>query len=266
MTGIITSAHNPMVKQLRRLVTSAKARREAGLAVAEGVHLVRSLVENSVDITLLVCAESALQNSEVSQLASGFSEIKARQLVVKDSLFESFSRVHASVGILAAFAPPVAKSVPVELTENTVLLDDVQDPGNLGTILRTAAAVGVRQVFLSSGCASAWSPKALRAGMGAQFGLAVYENVQLAELVKNSTMPTLVTTLSEKSQSLYELDLTGPAAWVFGSEGLGVSEELLNLATTHVGIPQENTAVESLNVAAATAVCLYEQYRQQRAN
>lgn len=266
MTDIITSAHNPMVKQLRKLATSAKARREAGLAVAEGVHLVRSLAESDRDVSLLVCAESALQNSEVSQLVSDFSDVKTRQMVVKDGLFESFSSVHASVGVLAVFVSPVAENVPAELTENAVLLDDVQDPGNLGTMLRTAAAVGVRQVFLSPGCASAWSPKALRAGMGAQFGVTVYENVQLVELVKKLTIPTLVTTLSEKSQSLYELDLIGPAAWVFGSEGLGVSDELLKLATTHVSVPQENTAVESLNVAAATAVCLYEQYRQQRAN
>ena len=143
-----------------------------------------------------------------------------------------------------------------------MLLEAVQDPGNLGTILRTTAASGVTDVFLSPECASPWSPKALRAGMGAQFGLTIYEQVNLSEYITNSNVPVYATTLSDDNVSLYDLDLKPASAWLIGNEGQGVSPELATAATKRVRIPQADTPVESLNVAAATAVCLYEQLRQ----
>lgn len=209
----------------------------------------------------VVCATSALDNDEVAQLVREIQLTSAQQVIVADSLFESFTSIHASVGIMILFSPPNPKEV-ASLTQAAVLLEDVQDPGNLGTILRTAAAVGVRDAFLSPGCASPWSPKALRAGMGAQFSVLIHEQIDLAQRMDESTVPTLVTTLSTKSQSLFEVDLKRPVAWVFGSEGQGVSQHLLDRAAAHVLIPQVDSPVESLNVAAAAAVCLYEQYRQ----
>src|SRR5690606_2680245 len=141
-------------------------------------------------------------------------------------------------------------------------LEDIQDPGNMGTILRTAAAVGIQRVLLSPGCASPWSPKALRAGMGAQFSVSIYEETDLFRALQNSTLPVLATVLEPDAASLYDTDLTKPAVWLFGNEGQGISEQLARCATQHIYIPQAATAVQCINVSAAAAICLYEQYRQ----
>ena len=255
----ITSAQNPLVKQLRKLATSAKARREAGEYIAEGAHLVESYLAAGATPLRYVYAESAAHNHEVATLIERLRELAIEETAVSDTLFESLASIHANVGILIIFQPITTS---LQASQTTVVLEDIQDPGNLGTILRTAAATGITNIVLSSGSASPWSPKALRAGMGAQFSLHIQENVNLKEFIKMSTIPTLVTTLSDTSENLYDLDLARPVVWILGNEGQGVSQPLTNLADTQVHIPQANTAVESLNVAAATSVCLYEQYRQ----
>lgn len=255
----ITSASNPLIKQLRKLVSSAKARRETGQYIAEGTHLVESYLTTGATPLRYVYAESATHNQEVAALIERLRELAIEGVAVSDTLFESLASIHANVGILIIFQPTTTS---LQASQTTVVLEDIQDPGNLGTILRTAAATGVTNIVLSSGSASPWSPKALRAGMGAQFSLHIQENVNLEEFIKMSTIPTLVTTLSDTSENLYDLDLTQPVVWILGNEGQGVSQPLTNLADTQVHIPQTNTAVESLNVAAATSVCLYEQYRQ----
>lgn len=263
MEAIITSASNPTVKQLRKLAASAKERKKTGMYIAEGAHLVQSFLTSGQIPASCVYAESALQNSEVIELDGLLDEASVRRIVVTDSLFESMASVHASVGILITFSlsPPAADAVET-LRNNAVILEGVQDPGNLGTILRTAAAVGTKAIILSPDCTSPWSPRALRSGMGAQFSLSIYENMDLARIIQASAIPTLVTTLEPDSTSLYELDLRKPVAWIMGSEGQGASKALSALAAAKVFIPQASSSVESLNVAAAAAVCMYEQYRQ----
>lgn len=257
--NVITSAQNPIIKRLRQLATSSKFRRDENQAIAEGAHLVQSFLDTDAAPAMVVCAESALNHPEIAALLQSLSPLEP--IVITDGLFESIASIHAAVGILIVFTPPI---IPAQerLQNDIVLLEEVQDPGNLGTLLRTAAAAGVGQVALSAGCASPWSPKALRAGMGAQFSLHVTENADLNDLVHSTDLPVYTTVLSEDAQSLYQLDLTQPAVWIFGSEGQGVSEALAKAANTHVIIPQTPGPVESLNVAAAAAVCLYEQYRQ----
>ncbi len=259
----ITSAQNPLVKQLRSL-QSSKGRREANLYVAEGIHLTNSYLASGNVPQRYVCAESALQNPEIAELAGKLDVAGVGRAVLADPLFESVGSIHASVGILILCTPHQA-SINTLPGTTSVLLEGIQDPGNLGTILRTAAAAGVSHAILSPGCASPWSPKALRAGMGAQFSLHVCEDADLTTLVQNSPVQTAVTTLSAQSTSLYDTDLTQPIAWILGNEGAGVSQPLIDLAKLHITIPQADTAVESLNVAAAAAVCLYEQYRQSTA-
>ena len=262
MNPTITSSSNETVKLLRRLASSAKARRDEGAYIAEGANLVRSLLDADATPLMFVISESAYNNVEVAALIYDLTSKNTKQVVLIDSLFESVTTIHAAVGIVAVCALPTSDSIS-QLQTDAVLLEDVQDPGNLGTILRTASAAGIQTVVLSSQCASPWSPKALRAGMGAQFGLTIYENEEISRLVESATIPVYITTLSEKSVSLYDVDLHAQCAWIFGNEGQGVSEQLMNLANaTHVSIPQVSSAVESLNVSAATAVCLYEQYRQ----
>lgn len=259
---VITSSGNPTVKQLRKLLTSGKARREADRYVAEGIHLARSFIDTRQTPLMYALAVSASKNPEVAQLAQEFEDTPAQRIILADSLFESLAHIHAPVGILIVFSPVQFVSNVGSATGTTVLLEDVQDPGNIGTILRTAAAVGVHDILLSPGCASPWSPKALRAGMGAQFGMRLRTDANLTEHVKASANPVLATTLSPRSQSLYRLDLRRPVTWLFGNEGQGISEPLLRQVAAHITIPQSESSVESLNVAAAAAVCLYEQYRQ----
>jgi TrmH family RNA methyltransferase len=163
------------------------------------------------------------------------------------------------VGVMFLIDTP-EREVPDAMTVGAVLLDNVQDPGNVGSILRSAAAAGIKQVFCSGGTAFCWSPKVLRAAMGAHFVLDIFENVDLAALMASSSIPTLATS-GYATTRLYDADLRKPVAWVFGHEGQGVADDLLSLATQTVVIPHLGQ-VESLNVAACAAVCFFEQVRQ----
>lgn len=261
MESIITSAANPSVKRLRRLASSGKYRREENAYIAEGIHLAKSFLSTGGVPEVCFYAESALGNTEVAELLSSPAVSRGQQLVIADSLFESITSLHAQIGIGLVFRAPEVTEAP-KLSATTVILDNVQDPGNVGTILRTAAAVGIKDIIFSTGSASPWSPRVLRAGMGAQFSLEVHEGVDPATALEQATIPIIATNLSSKSKNLYGLDLNGPVVWVFGSEGQGVSGQLLSVATIEATIPQVSSSVESLNVAVAAAVCLYEQYRQ----
>jgi RNA methyltransferase, TrmH family len=145
-------------------------------------------------------------------------------------------------------------------TESVLLLDGLQDPGNLGSILRSAAAAGIVRVYCGPGTVFAWSPKVLRAGMGAHFLLSIIEDADLAAVIRAARAPVLATS-SHATQSLYEQDLRKPVVWLFGNEGQGVSPALLSLASETIAIPQAQ-GIESLNVAASAAICFFEQVRQ----
>ena len=250
----ITSAQNPTIKHLRKLVSSGQYRNEQQQAILEGVHLCQSYLVTGTMPQLCVAANSAIANPEVQQIIQATNYIK-----VPDSLFGSFSSLQSSVGLLFIINIP-RPHVP-QLATPSLLLDAVQDPGNLGTMLRTAAAAGLSAVYSSPGTASVWSPKTLRAGMGAHFTLNIYENADLAGIIQQASLPVYATSL-QASQLLYDCDLTTPSAWLFGSEGRGVGQDLLDLCGQNTVIIPQNPAVESLNVAAAAAICLFEQRRQ----
>ena len=159
--------------------------------------------------------------------------------------------------------PKLAAVLPERIGTTCVVLDGVQDAGNVGSILRSAAAAGVSQVFCAPGTAYAWSSKVLRSGMGAHFLLDIYEDVEAATLIERLAVPAAITD-SHAPQALYDCDLAGPIAWVFGNEGAGVSAPWRAAVEHRLTIPQPG-GMESLNVAAAAAICLFEQCRQQRA-
>ena len=259
-SDIVTSVKNPIVKYVKKLLASSKDRRSEGLAVAEGVHLAQSLLSAGIAPQIVIYAESSIKNPEVKALTPKLDIAGVSTLIVKDSLFESLSDIHAAVGLLVVFSPTVAKPAE-QLPPQSLLLEDIQDPGNLGTILRTAAAAGITSVYVSPGSASVWSPKVLRAGMGAQFSLSVHESVDLAQIIERSDTTVIATDLSA-TDSLYDVTLDEATTWLFGNEGQGVSEQLLSLCSQRVTIPQADSTVESLNVSAAVAVCLFEQRRQ----
>jgi TrmH family RNA methyltransferase len=177
-------------------------------------------------------------------------------------LMRDIGLVDTPSGLLAVAMMPVA-TVAVDLEIDAILLDGIQDPGNVGTLLRTAAAAGVKQALLAPGCASAWSPKVLRAGQGAHFALTIHDDADLATFMADYRGTTAVTCLDGVT-SLYEARWEGPLAWVFGAEGQGVRPELLATAKLRVHIPMPG-AVESLNVGAAAAVCLFEMVRRRSA-
>lgn len=254
----ISSRDNALFRRIARLASSARERREQGATLLDGPHLVASYRAAGGTAEALVASESAYARAETRELFDA-APTRARALV-SDRLFAEIAQVVEPVGLLAVIRTPEPPAPPAR-AETCLLLDGIQDPGNLGSMLRTAATAGARHVFLSRGCVFAWSPKVLRAGQGAHFFLAIHERATLAEVAARHR-GTVATTDVRSGVSLFDADLHGPVAWIFGSEGAGVSRELAGAANLRVRIPMPGP-VESLNVAAAAAICLFEQVRQQ---
>ena len=257
----ISSRDNAFYKELKALATSSQARRKAGRTLLDGVHLCQAWLD-LIGLPLhCVVSEGALANPEVTAIVERVQAQHGHVTALPDALFGALSQVEHGIHLLFLVETP-RPAQPAALAQSAVLLDGVQDPGNAGSILRSAGAAGIRQVYCSPGSASIWSPKVLRAAMGAHFVLEIFENVDLAALVRGAQVPVLATS-GYASERLYDVDLRGPVAWLLGHEGQGVSDELLNLATHRVVIPHAGH-VESLNVAACAAVCFFEQSRQQQ--
>lgn len=257
----ITSRDNPLYKELKQLATSSQARRKAGRTLLDGVHLCEAYLQHLGLPPLCVVGQSATTHPEVLALLAQCDGGGSQCIVLPDALYHALSQVEHGVSLMFVIETPQL-SAPPRLGSAAVLLDNVQDPGNLGSILRSAAAAGITTVFCSPGTAFSWSPKVLRAGMGAHFLLHIIENIDLAEVIATATIPVLATS-SHAATQLYDVDLTQPVAWLFGHEGQGVADNLLALATQQIVIPHQG-AMESLNVAASAAVCFFEQVRQQR--
>ena len=183
----------------------------------------------------------------------------ATRLLLSDALIARISQVATNTGILAVVRTPQPRPLP-ESVADCLMLEGMQDPGNLGSILRSAVAAGIRRVFLSPRSVFAWAPKVVRAGQGAHFSLAIHENAEPADIAQRARGKVIATDPHAKA-SLFDADLRGPVAWLFGSEGAGLSAPTASLATERVRIPMPG-GVESLNVAAAAAICLFEQVRQ----
>lgn len=254
----ISSADNPQYKLLKKIAGAGRERRKLGQTLLDGVHLLSALADSGGSPHLLVLRADAVTAPEIAQCAARFADTP--RIVLSASLFDRLSPVEHPTGILALLDIPQPTPRPGACC---VLLENIQDPGNLGGILRSAAAAGVDAVYLSHGCAEAWSPKALRAGMGAHFVLAVHEQQNLAEVA--AACDSVIATTLGATQSLYATDLTGRVAFLFGNEGAGLSPNLLAHATCQVTIPMPGK-VESLNVAAAAAICLFERVRQLQRN
>jgi TrmH family RNA methyltransferase len=235
----ISSSDNPRLKEAARLIASSRERRKSGRCVLEGEHLVEVYCRRYGPPESLLVAESAVEWPTVRALLE-------------------LAQLPAAVGLLAVVAAPVPG---VERAADfCLLLDGVQDPGNVGSMLRSAAAVGVAQVFMSPHCAFAWSPKVLRAGQGAHFHLAIFEGIDLGGWAR-AYRGKVVAMVAAEGTSLYEADLTGPVAIAIGNEGAGLSDDLVAAARLRVTIPMPG-GFESLNAAAAAAISLYECVRQ----
>jgi RNA methyltransferase, TrmH family len=259
----ISSRDNPLYKELKLLASNSQARRKTGRTLLDGVHLCEAFLQQiGAPLMCIVSEASYHRHPEVAGIVARCERVGAQCVVMSAALYGALSQVEHGVDILFVIDTPHIE-VPETLTEPAVLLDNLQDPGNMGSILRSAAAAGLKQIFCSKGTVFAWSPKVLRAGMGAHFLLKIFENVDLVQLMSRSSVP-IIATSSHAHTPVYELDLRRSVAWLFGHEGQGVSQELLDCATSQVSIPHRG-AVESLNVAASAAICFFEQVRQESA-
>ncbi|MEI7784521.1 MAG: RNA methyltransferase, partial [Betaproteobacteria bacterium] len=243
---VISSRANAWLKDLRRLAQDGAAYRKQGLIWVEGEHLLAAAVASGQRLHTLVLAQSQ-QDSALAR----WQPQAERTVVVADALWREFTALESPclMGALIRWE----RSSAWRSDSPTVVLDRLQDAGNVGSILRSAAAFGFVQVLALQGCAALWSGKVLRAGMGAHFGLQLFEGVQAEEL-QTLALPLLATS-SHAGQALHEQPPPWPCAWVFGHEGQGVAPALLARATQTVRIIQPG-GQESLNVAAPAAVCL----------
>lgn len=253
---VISSRQNPFFKSLLKLASSRRERRKSGQTLLDGTHLLLALADAGGVAEKIILTPAALDNPEVQSVLQRFT---APQLVLDDALFAELSDLPSTTGIMALYAIPAA--VDERQDGFCLLLDGVQDPGNVGTILRTAAAFGVDQVLLADECADIWSPKVLRAGMGAHFVLPMREHADLPAFAAGFKGDVAVTVL-ERAVIPSAAQLAGDLALVLGSEGAGVSSAMQDLASLRLTIPMGGK-IESLNVAAAAAILCYERQRQQ---
>jgi RNA methyltransferase, TrmH family len=249
----ITSRDNRLLVELRKLSADPAAYRKAGQVWIEGEHLCSALLLHGRRPLQAVIGEMAWRTPALRALANKAPQV----VVVADALMAGLSPLEspAPLGFVIAW-PGVATLQP---DAPSVVLDRLQDAGNVGTILRSAAAFGFSQVLALKGTAALWSPKVLRAGMGAHFGLNLVEGIE-DEALASLQLPLLATS-PRAAQALHEVRLPWPCAWVLGHEGQGVSTALMQRCTLSLRIPQPG-GEESLNVSSAGAVCLYESLRQ----
>ena len=250
----ITSRSNPLLAQLRRLARDGASYRRLGTVLLEGEHLCEAW---------LARAGARVQHAIVDE--AGWDEPRLRRLAgAADAIAVVPSAVLASLGTLDSSAPiaflvPTPPGATVAAVEPSLVLDRIQDPGNVGSLLRSAAAFGFTQAIALAGTAALWSPKVVRAGMGAHFGLRLVEGADHATLAALAI--PLFGTSSHAAQRVDDVALPWPCAWAFGHEGQGIGAAIAARCAAVLAIAQPGGG-ESLNVAAAAAVCLYETARQ----
>ncbi|PXW89063.1 TrmH family RNA methyltransferase [Nitrosomonas sp. Nm84] len=261
---IITSRDHPLIKQLIKLEGSLQYRKKTGLTLLDGIHLVQIYGSVLGTPESLIVSQSYFETTENKRFLNIlFGNTLPKIIVASNALFRAISPVKTPTGILALITKPELKNESGNEKEtSSVLLETIQDPGNLGSILRSAAAANIKNIYLSKQCTDAWSPKTLRAAMGAHFFLHIHENCDLHQIAQQSP-GTVIATSIQASKNLFEISLVGPVAFVFGNEGTGLSKEIIQAADENISIPMPGKT-ESLNAAAAAAICFFEKVRQDR--
>jgi TrmH family RNA methyltransferase len=249
----IASRDNPLLQRIRKLLRDASACRALGQAWIEGEHLGQAMRAHGIVADAAVLTETAWAQPRLRSLAAA----ARRWVLLPDTLFAPLSGLPSPAGI--GFLVPLPPPGEIDPWAMSIVLDRVQDAGNVGSMLRSAAAFGVKQVLALQGTALLWSPKVLRAGMGAHFGLALHDGLDLDDLQR--LRAPLLATSPHAQQLLGQVALPKPCAWVFGHEGQGIAPALAARCAMSLRIPQPG-GEESLNVAAAAAVCLYESARR----
>ncbi|MBI3479834.1 MAG: RNA methyltransferase [Nitrosomonadales bacterium] len=264
----IQSRDNPFFKELLKLSGSTRQRNKSNQTLLDGAHLVAAYLATGMLPQHILLNTAAVRNEEIVALLGRANGVPVAQL--DDRLFAELSELKTPSGILALIDVP-RSDFSIAQSRFALLLEDIQDPGNLGSMLRSAAAAGCDAIFLSRGCADAWSPKVLRAAMGGHFVLHIGEQQDLPDVARtfcgqspsgvSADSSAVLAASLQATHSLFDCDLRGKVAFMIGNEGAGLSGELLDLATRAISIPMPGK-VESLNAAAATAICLFEAVRQ----
>lgn len=260
MSETIQSEANARFKRCKKLVDNARHIKKEGVTLAEGAHLAQTILERGIVPEAMIVRAAGL-NAEASELFDKFSAKRVPYFVLDSRLYDVLSPVEHGCGLMLEVKVPSA-TLPQALPVDVLYLDGVQDPGNIGTMIRTAVAAGVKHIAGSAACANFWSPKALRAGMGAHFAATLYENVP-ANLLSEAFAAKRFAADARGGQDLYrdtQWHIT-PCVWMMGSEGQGLGEVALSVADARYYIPITE-GCESLNVGAAAAVCLFEQRRR----
>ncbi|AOA57658.1 TrmH family RNA methyltransferase [Acinetobacter larvae] len=251
----IASKDNPKIKHLRALIQQAAYRKKQQQTVLEGTHLCLAWLEQHSHLHALYTTEHALTHADFEKIQQHYN---GHIFVISEALYKELSTLGTSIACMAVIDIPRHQHA-FDPQADTLILENIQDPGNVGTLLRSAAAAGIQQILTTTGSAALWSPRVLRAGMGAHFALQCYEHIALEVALAQFKIPVYVTSL-EQAQSLYSLDLSRACVWILGNEGQGVSDYALAHAQA-VTIPQPG-GQESLNVAIAGSVCMFEMVRQ----
>jgi len=290
ITKEIRSRKNPHIKLLRDLVMGGRLRRSHNAAWVEGERLCRSYFDTQTSLPILVASEKLLLADLLASAPRGVQSFREVWIIPADC-FSEITQIESSLGWGLVIEVPISSGANDDPGSNdpgsndpgsnetqpsagrkalmqsaVVIVDRIQDPGNLGALLRSAAAAGIAQCWCVTGTVDPWSPKVLRAAMGAHFQMTIRQGVDARQVIDACRLQgfhLLSTANQPDAVSLYSagLQLNQPIAWVFGQEGDGVAQEFLSKAQVVV-IPQ-TAAVESLNVAVAAGICFFEMRRRQ---
>lgn len=258
---VITSKDNEIVKNIKKL-KEKKYRDQTGQYIIEGIKLVKEAIEEKANIQKIVLCEDC-ENDGTIEKALMYEIAKYDCIYVSKKVFDSITDVNTPQGILAIIKRKALGEQEISYKEDLiVVLDGIQDPGNLGTILRTVDSVGLSQIVLSEKTADPYNPKVVRSTMGAIFRLNIIQSNNIIEdlkKIKKNRFKLLATSL-ENSESIYNIDLNRKAI-IIGNEANGVSKEVFDIVDEKTKIPMLGKT-ESLNAAVATGVILYEYVRR----
>ncbi|HYX67317.1 MAG TPA: RNA methyltransferase [Burkholderiales bacterium] len=246
--SVLRSRDNPRVRRWAKLARESRLRRSEGRALIEGPHLLDAFLSRDLKPAAILATEAAMADPEIAGLVA---KSTLQPVVLSQAVFKAVCDAETPQGVAAEIPIPALRREGA-----WVFLEAVQDAGNVGAIVRSAAAFGAGAVILDRACADPWSPKVLRAGMGGHFLLQVLQVDSLAPALE-SFPGRLICTLARGGEPLRNASLDGKLGWIFGSEARGVSPASVEKAVVKVTIPVQT---ESLNVAAAAAVCLYETF------
>jgi len=252
---IIVSQKNPRIKNVRRLQSSKRFRRQEQAFVAEGTRWLSEILKSGNDLHLVLYTEDWRASRDHEEL---LRRVSAEALEVSPDVMASISELETSGGVLTVL--PIAEKELPEKPTTLLIADGVADPGNLGAMLRTAAAAGIDGVILAPGCVDAYNPKVVRGGMGAHLHVAI-RHLRWPYIKSLTSQMTNWIADSGEHTSYDQVDWTGPSSLIVGSEALGASETAREMFGNRVAIPMAGE-VESLNVAVASGIILFEAVRQ----